>query len=81
MICDFISLILNMICISFILFYFIFILLTGLLIIGIVCLIGMLQQTILNYFFKTLINICNIRILYTMISGCISKELEVAVRI
>jgi len=45
-ICDFISLVLNMTCVSFIL-------LTGLLTIGIVCWIELLQLIILNYFKKT----------------------------
>ena len=63
--------ILNMTCVSFTL-------LTGLLTIGIICRIGLLQLIILNYLKKDLISIGNI-ILF-MISERKFKELEVVVK-
>jgi len=57
-----------------------FTLLTGLLTIGIVCRIGLLQLIILNYFLKKdLTSIGNIRILF-MISERKFKEVEVVVK-
>jgi len=72
MICDFKSLVLNLVCVSFIL-------LTGLLIIGIVCLIGLYQpigSIVIN--FKKTINIGNIRMLYMIFEGKL-KEVKVVV--